>query len=134
MYHVVMDAWIQEMSRFLETKWGISPGAAERFAILFLYLHSYGLQPVITSGFRDPEKQRAMRAAWDRGDRRGLRARPADPSSSDHCRTSMWSSPASTAIDIKCRDEAMAAHIARALGITAGYHFSVPDPGHYAVR
>jgi len=76
-----------------------------------------------------------MRAAWDRGDRQGLRAQPA--LSSDHTLVSkgfLGSSPASRAIDIKTADDHLAARIARALGIGTGLDFKEPDPGHYFLR
>jgi hypothetical protein len=72
-----------------------------------------------------------MRAAWDRGDRSGLRTRPADPSQSDHCKTTFLGSPASGAVDMVSSDEARAAQLAKSLGIGAGYNFANRDPGHY---
>jgi len=129
-----MGQWLENAAKYLETQWGIDSTAARKFALLLAYLQQYGLAPQITSGFRDPSKQAAMRAAWDRGDRAGLRARPADPKASDHCQETWTGSAASKAIDIKCRDEVLAGRIAQALGLTAGIFFSTPDPGHYALR
>lgn len=129
-----MDEWLRNAAKYLEDQWGISSTAARKFAQLLAYQFQYGLKPQITSGFRDPKKQAAMRAAWDRGDRQGLRARPADPDDSDHCQTALWGSAASQAIDIKSSNEAQSAWIAQQLGITPGLYFKTPDPGHYSVR
>ncbi len=135
MYTLDMDAWLASAAKHFEDVWGIAPDAAKRFALLMAYLMQYGLSPRITSGYRDPGKQAAMRAAWDRGDRQGLRARPAV--SSDHTVTGkafLGPKPASRAVDIVSSDERKAAQIAKALGIGAGLDFSTPDPGHYYVR
>jgi len=145
LYDFLVDQWIQEIRRigekwasqaaeYFQSEWGLDPTFAVKAALLYLALHFAGLAPRITSGFRDPEKQRAMRAAWDRGDRVGLRARPADPATSAHCQTSWSGSPASLAIDMPSTNEALAAQIASALGLKAGYYFNPPDPGHYALR
>jgi hypothetical protein len=99
--------------------------------MLYAALHFAGLRPRITSGFRDPVKQSAMRAAWDRGDRAGLRVRPADPKNSFHCREASRGVGASLAIDMPCDNDALGAQIAQALGLRAGYYFTPSDPGHY---
>ena len=133
-----MDAWIRALKAlagdwpaqaapyFRET-WGLDRGFALRVGLLYLALHYAGLSPRITSGHRDPSKQAAMRAAWDRGERSGLRVRPADPSASRHTRP--WGQ--ALAVDIPCRDDRLAAQIAKALGLRAGLYFAVSDPGHY---
>lgn len=125
------DQWAQEAAGYFVATWGLDPTFAVRAGLLYLALHFAGLNPRITSGFRDPAKQRAMRAAWDRGDRAGLRVRPADPSTSAHCQEARKGVPASRAIDMPCSNEALAADLARALGLRAGYYFTVSDPGHY---
>jgi hypothetical protein len=101
------------------------------FATLYAALWEAGLQPVITSLYRDPEKQRIMRERWDKGDRAGLRARPADPDTSRHTRTGWFNTPQSDAIDMVSNDDKAAAAIARELGLRAGLFFTPPDPGHY---
>jgi len=127
-----MGEWVKNAAIYLEKTWGIDSTAASKFALLLAYLYQYGLNPQITSGFRDPAKQKAMQAAWDRGDRQGLRARPA--TNSDHTVTSWLGGGASKAIDIKTRDEVLAGRIAQALGLTAGIFWATPDPGHYSMR
>lgn len=72
-----------------------------------------------------------MRARWDAGDRAGLRARPALVS--QHT-AQFIGRPASDAVDIVSTNEALAAQIAKALGINAGFYFATSDPGHYDNR
>jgi len=119
-----MEAW----AKYLKNTWGLNASFADRVALFINWLNYYGLNPSIRSGFRDPEKQKAMRALWDRGQRAGLRARPAVDSlhTVEH-----WSNPDARAIDITTRDDSTASRIARALGIGTGLDFRDPDPGHY---
>lgn len=93
------------------------------------YLTAGGLGPRVTSGWRDPDHQRALQARWDAGDRAGLRARPA--SDSLHTKTDWIGDPAARAVDIATSDDTRAAQIASALGIGAGLYFTHPDPGHF---
>lgn len=125
------DQWAKDAAAYFVATWGLDPTFAVRAGLLYLALHFAGLSPRITSGFRDPRKQQAMRDAWDRGDRRGLRVRPADPKASNHCHEARKGVPASLAIDMPCSNEALAAQLATALGLRAGYYFKVSDPGHY---
>lgn len=122
--------WADAAVPYFVSTWGLDPTFAVRVGLLYLALHFAGLRPRITSGFRDPAKQAAMRAAWDRGDRQGLRVRPADPKASMHCQEA-GGRPSSRAIDMPCDNEALAAEIAKGLGLRAGLYFSTPDPGHY---
>lgn len=137
-----MDQWLQTLKSYLgnwpekakeyfRETWGLDPIIAFQVGLLYAALHFAGLAPKITSGFRDPKKQRDMRAAWDRGERQGLRVRPADPDTSRHCRTTLGGSPASQAVDMPCSNDALAAQIGKALGLRAGYYFTPSDPGHF---
>jgi len=123
--------WPEMASHYFASTYGLDPVFAVRAALLFLALHTAGLKPRVTSGFRDPAKQKAMREAWDRGQRSGLRARPADPKTSAHAQTSWTGSPAAKGIDIVTTNDKMAADIAKAIGLRAGYYFNDPDPGHF---
>jgi hypothetical protein len=112
----------------LVKKWGLNPAFAEKIFVLIGALEANKLNPVITSGFRDPFKQAAMRARWDSGDRVGLRARPA----LDSLHIVVDGGHASAqAVDIKTNNDQRAAEIAAALGIGAGFYFKVSDPGHF---
>lgn len=82
----------------------------------------------ITSGYRDPSYQLALRARWDAGDRAGLRVRPAR--SSAHSR--------GEAVDLVVLEDPDGRKLQQ-LGLWAqrrGYRwggtFSVPDPVHFA--
>jgi hypothetical protein len=112
----------------LINKWGLDPSFALKIAVFFNALETNNLKPRITSGWRDPVKQKLMAAAWDRGDRVGLRARPA----LDSLHTvELAGRPGAKAIDIVSNNEARAAEIAKTLNIGAGYYFKKSDPGHY---
>lgn len=116
-----MENWIVQMSNYLEGEWGIKQSAAGLLSLLYLYLSVYGLAPRITSGYRSQAYQDALRARWDKGDRAGLVVRPANVSTHTSGR----------AIDITTTNPELAAQIARALNIQAGYYFATSDPVHY---
>lgn len=123
-------SWPREAVPYWVSTWGLDPTFAVKVGLLYLALYFAGLHPRITSGFRDPAKQAALRAAWDRGERQGLRVKPADPKTSFHCRMASGR-PASLAIDMPSDNEALAAQLAQGLGLRAGYFFAESDPGHY---
>lgn len=127
-----MDLWLKDAREWLVSEHGLESTFADRAALLLAYLYLYGLNPIVTSGWRDPKYQAALRARWDRGDRTGLRARPA--LNSEHTLTGWLGKPASKAVDIETANEGLAARIAAALGIGAGYNFASPDPGHYFIK
>jgi len=125
---LALENWASAAAPHFE-KLGAAKEAAKKFALLYVTAHVKGLQPRITSIFRDPSKQRAMQEAWDRGDRQGLRARPA--TDSQHTRTGFFGGGASMAMDMPTRDDAAIVRLAREIGLRAGATFSKPDPGHY---
>lgn len=60
---------------------GLSRAAARGYAQLAVWSAYYGEPaPPIVSGLRSRERQRELQRKWDRGDRAGLAARPADRS------------------------------------------------------
>jgi len=119
--------WIKQAASYLKNQWGLSGTFAEVAATLLAYLYAYNLNPRITSGYRDEKKQAAMRAAWDSGDRAGLRARPA--AASKHSTKTWLGTPAAEAIDIVTSNDFQAAQIAKHLKIGDGFSFG--DPGHF---
>lgn len=120
------------MSQYLRQSFGLNSTFSAAAAVLFYYLSLYGLNPVITSGFRSPENQAEKRARWDAGNRAGLKVRPARPENSLHCRvTSVLKSPDSKAVDISTSDSVLAGRIARALGVGWGGDFQEADPVHF---
>lgn len=113
--------WLKQAADFFRATWGLQANFAGKVALMYAYFMVYGLNPRVTSGKRDAAKQKAMQEAWDRGDRAGLKVRPA--SSSQHTE--------GLAVDIETSDPAMAARIARAVGVGDGYSFQVSDPVHF---
>lgn len=119
--------WVDQAAKFLHTEWGLDKSFSELAATFYAYLVYYGLSPRITSGFRSPEKQAALLQDYEAGDP-SVVVKPA--TNSKHSVTK-WGKPAALAIDIVTSNAAMAARIATAVGIKAGYHFRTPDPVHF---
>lgn len=102
-------------------------------AVLAYYGYTFPDRPDITSGYRSPEKQSELLAAWERGDREGLRAKPAERS---------WhmaerdGEPAARAWDVQneVRAYRMYETLMRRLGnVRVGADFTPPDVGHFSV-
>jgi|SRR3989304_1492287 len=127
-----LENWAKGAAWWWENQ-GAEKGSALQLARLYAYSWADGIAPRVTSVFRDPAKQQAMREDWDAGRRTGLRARPADPETSKHCLTGWFGKPASRATDMPSNSDPRAAQIARWLGLGTGENFASPDPGHYYV-
>lgn len=112
-------AWLKQAAEYFAREWGLLDAFASKIALFYAYLWSMGLSPRITSGYRDPKKQKAMQEAWDRGDRAGLKFRPA--TNSDHCKRK--------AVDIQTSNPREAARIAKLLGIGTGLDYG--DEVHF---
>jgi len=121
--------WIDSVSSWLKEQHGASDDLADKGAVLMAYLTAYGLNPRVTSVFRDPAYQRQLQERYDAGDTTGLRTRPA--TNSKHSTTDWLGNPAASAIDIATDDDSRAAQIGAALGFRAGFYFKDPDPGHF---
>lgn len=126
-----MEKWLYAMQNFLASYYGLEMSFAARASLLYAYLWFEGLTPNITSGYRDPQKQKALRDAWDAGNRAGLVRRPAETSL--HSRIDGRGNPASLAIDITTTDNNYAGKIAKHLNIGWGGDFQGNgfDPVHY---
>lgn len=122
-----IEEWLNDMSRYLQLQWGLAASFSTTVALFLLYLYYYGLNPVITSGWRSPAKQADLLRRYQAGDP-GVVAKPAV--NSLHLNT-LLGKPASLAIDISTNNAALAANIAKQLGIRAGYYFTKPDPVHF---
>lgn len=122
-------SWPAQAVPYFVKDWGLNPDFAQKVALLYLCLVVMGLNPRVTSGFRDPKKQQELVNRWNAGDRKGFIGKPASPDTSRHCRTTWTGGANSMAIDMPCSDNVKAAHVARALGLRAGVDFN--DPGHY---
>jgi hypothetical protein len=92
------EEWISQATDYFVEEWGLNEGFARKISQLYLWGLLSGFPMGITSGFRDPEKQRAMQARWDAGDRSGMVARPA--TNSKHSTTTLWGNPDAMAIDL----------------------------------
>jgi hypothetical protein len=105
-------------------------GIATKFvagaALLYLYLWYYGLSPNITSIYRDDAKQKDLLARYYQGDP-SIKYKPAE--NSLHSKKDFFGTPSAEAIDISTSNPALAADIAEALKIGAGYRFG--DPVHF---
>lgn len=121
--------WLEQARQILIDQWGLDNDFADRVAILLAYGTSEGLVPSISRGWSDPKHQAELRARWDRGDRQGLRVRPA--ANSKHTVTGFLGSKKAQAIDIPTRNDSRMAQIAKALGIGSGLDFHDSDPGHF---
>lgn len=111
--------WVKEAAKYFAETWGLEKGFAGQVALFFLYLASYGLNPQIQSGLRDPAHQKELLRRWEAGDRRGLKFKPAV--NSDHTR--------GKAVDITTTNPRLAAQIAKALGLGAGLDYG--DEVHF---
>lgn len=127
-YSADVKRWISEMAKYLRAQWGLDDAFSEKVALFYLYLAQYGLSPVITSGFRSAEKQKELAARYQAGDR-SVVVKPAE--NSKHSTTGFLGQPAAEAIDISTNNRELAARIARALNIGAGFYFNTPDGVHF---
>ena len=126
---MTLSQWIKESSVILNRDFGLDKSFAEKVALFFLYLKQYGLNPQITSGYRSPEYQRDLIARYNSGDS-SIVVKPAE--NSKHTNTKLGK-PASLAVDISTSNPALAAQIAKALNIEAGFYFQTPDRVHFYV-
>lgn len=127
--NIQVQEWITNASQYLIQSWGLSSVFASKVALFLAYLYQYSLSPKITSGFRSPVYQKELLARYNAGDK-SIVVKPAE--NSKH--TIMYDGkPASRAIDIVTSNPALAAVIAKALNINAGYDFKTPDPVHFYI-
>jgi len=124
-----LERWLDDAEKVLNKDFGLEIGFARKVALFFLYLFQYGLNPQITSGWRSPEHQKELLRRYENGDP-SIVARPA--TNSKHCIT-IFNKPAAQAVDISTNNPALAAQIAQALKIGAGYYFKKSDPVHFYI-
>lgn len=123
-----LEAWANAAKGYFANG-GANPKFALQIARLYIGLWDAGLQPRVSSLYRDPSHNKALQARYDSGDRAGFNARPA--TNSKHSTQDWLGRPSAEAIDMPSNDPVRAAKIARELGIGAGLGFSQPDPHHY---
>lgn len=124
---MTLSQWIKDSSVILNRDFGLDKSFAEKVALFFLYLKQYGLNPQITSGYRSPEYQKELISRYQSGDK-SVVVMPAE--NSKHTNTK-FGKPASLAVDISTSNPALAAQIATALKIGAGFYFKTPDRVHF---
>lgn len=123
--------FLDDAENWLKSHWGINESLAQKIAVLILWLEYLGVSWEVTSGFRDPKRQRDLQKAWDRGNRQGLKVRPA--TNSKHSHTTFLGKPNAHAIDIATSDEKLAGEIAKYLRINWGGDFKNYDPVHFYI-
>lgn len=95
---MTVQEWIDQATDYFVDQWGLNETLARKISQLYLWGLQSGFPMSVTSGWRDPEKQRAMQERWDRGDRAGLAARPA--TNSKHSVTTFFGNPDAMAVDL----------------------------------
>lgn len=124
---MTFEQWQDQAAKTLQNQWGLDKSFSLLVALFYAYLVYYSLSPKITSGFRSPDKQAELLQRYEAGDP-SIVYKPA--ANSKHMVTK-WGKPASLAVDISTNNPALAAQIAVAVGIKAGYHYHNPDPVHF---
>lgn len=96
-----------------------------------------GLSIRVTSGYRSPEKQAALLARWNSGDRRGLVARPAARSSHSEGRAVdlafVWRGQPVPVADTPREYFQFLADLLEPVGVRWGGRFRSPDINHFDI-
>ena len=124
---MTIKEWLDDVSNVLRKQWGLDNAFSNKAAMLYSYFLQYGLNPVITSGFRSPAYQEELRKRWESGDRSVV----VEPAKTSRHSITKWGTPASQAIDISTNNHELAARIAKAVGLRAGFYFRKSDPVHF---
>ena len=105
----------------------LKPGTISMLCDLENWSNRMGMDFRITSAYRSPARQEELRAAWDRGDRQGLVARPAVNSA--HTR--------GEAVDLVPANEKANLELLGMYALMRGYRwggsFSKSDPVHFDI-
>lgn len=104
---------------------GLNDDAAYAYAALAWWTEHYVPAPRIVSGRRSLERQMELQRQWDRGDRRGLKARPA--TNSAHVTGDAWDVESGPGLDVM-------AQFAPYAGVRWGGNFRDPDIVHFDMR
>lgn len=121
--------WLEKVQQVLRDEYGLSRFLAERISYLYYWSQMYGISFNVVSGWRDPKRQAALRARWDRGDRAGLKVRPAKTSKHSHTKLGR---PDSYAVDVSSSDlSTLGSWAVQYLGLGWGGDFRTPDPVHF---
>jgi hypothetical protein len=130
---MTLEQWLNYAADILREYYGVNHAFGRQLAYLVLYCYDAGVDFDITSAWRDPGHQKDLQRAWDRGDRKGLAARPADQSK--HCHTDISGRPDAMAVDLACGPRLKeVVKFAKFCGIKWGGDFvTSPDPVHFYV-
>lgn len=108
---------------------GLTPEAAARALYLGYWVKRLGgLTIQINSAYRSPAYQKQLQAQWDRGNRAGLKVRPAD--SSRHTEGRAFDVSVQGPEPSKATWENIG-RVGETLGLRWGGRFSPPDPVHF---
>jgi len=123
--------WLLRAADFLETNWGLNRVFGLKMALLILYSHFAGNEAILVSGFRSPDRQKALQKQWDSGNRSGLVARPA--TNSLHSVVT-FGKPDAHALDISFSNKDLAGSYAPVFGLKWGGNFKSVDKPHFYVK
>lgn len=121
--------WILSWDRWLSETMGLSSELAGKIAILIYAAAVNNISFRFTSGFRSPEKQKRLLDRWNRGDRVGLKAKPAV--NSRHSRVDWLGKPAAQAVDVVFGRPTTVGRWAPLVGLKWGGTFRSPDTVHF---
>jgi hypothetical protein len=124
-----IDSYVDQWSNYLSEKWGVDRQFSVSAATVFIYCSLYGLRPVITSGYRSPERQAELVAAEKAGNPNVHT--PLPPGKSLHNNRNWLGQPASLAIDMVTNNPKTAGIIAKHFGVVWG---GLRDEVHFAAR
>ena len=124
-----ISQYLKTLKNYLVDTWELDPDFAEKAAQLVYYCLAYRLRPEITSGYRSPERQAELVAAWNSGNPNVHT--PLPPGKSLHNNTTWYGKPAALALDMVTSSPSLAGRIAAALGLVWG---GENDYVHFALR
>lgn len=118
-----------EWETFLKTS-GLEPVVAETaLRLAWRAQQQLGLRLTLSSGYRSPAHQKALQARWDRGDRQGLKVRPAD--NSEHTTGRAFDVDPDGPEPSKATWQQLG-RLGESLGLRWGGRFNEADPVHFA--
>lgn len=124
-----MDEYIKAWAKYLIDKWGLAADFAGKAAALVVWCAYYGLNPRITSGYRDEDFQQYLVDEWKRGNPNVHT--PLPPGKSLHNATTWYGSPAALAMDMQTSNSYNAGYLAKQLGLVWG---GKNDAVHFGLR
>ena len=124
-----MNEWLKQAEKYFIDVYKLNKNFAVKVALLYAYFFYYNLNPRITSGYRSEEYNKKLLERYYAGDPTII-YKPTIKGT--HSTVDKYGKPSAIAIDIQTNDHLLAAQIAEALKIRAGYRFG--DPVHFYVN